>query len=192
VREAEHVIEVRFARVDDAEAIASAHIDGWRVGYRGVVPDEYLDADEFAASRRQRWRDWVPALRDDQVFVVARQGRVVGFGHVGPERVEPVCDHSGSNESAETVASGRGEVYALYLHSTAWGSGGAGALISRCEEFLRDRGYDSAVLWVLRDNPRARAFYEKSGWKLTSNESTFSPNGLAGPALAEVQYVTQL
>ena len=39
--------------------------------------------------------------------------------------------------------------------------------MSRCEEFLRDEGFTSAVLWVLRDNPRARAFYEKAGWHFT-------------------------
>jgi len=57
-RHAGDVIEVRDADIDDADAIATAHIDGWRVGYRDVVPDEYLDADEFAASRRDRWRSW--------------------------------------------------------------------------------------------------------------------------------------
>ena len=36
--------------------------------------------------------------------------------------------------------------------------------MSRCEEFLRDEGFATAVLWVPRDNPRARAFYEKAGW----------------------------
>jgi len=39
------VIEVRDADVEDADALATAHIDAWRAGYLGVVPDEYLDAD---------------------------------------------------------------------------------------------------------------------------------------------------
>jgi ribosomal protein S18 acetylase RimI-like enzyme len=30
---------------------------------------------------------------------------------------------------------------------------------------LRAEGFDTAVLWVLKDNPRARAFYEKFGWE---------------------------
>ena len=58
--------------------------------------------------------------------------------------------------------------------------------MSSCEEFLRDEGFASAVLWVLRDNPRARAFYEKAGWHATGEESTvhairaarlFAPSG---------------
>ena len=186
------MIEVRAATLDDVDAIASAHIDGWRVGYRGVVPDDYLDAEDFATSRRDRWRTWAPGADEDRVFVVALQGRVVGFGHVGPERLDPVCDHSGSDEAIEISGSGRAEVYAFYLHPTAWGSGGAGALMSRCEEFLRDEGYRSAVLWVLRDNPRARSFYEKAGWIVTGQESAFAPGDPSLFTVQEVQYETRL
>jgi GNAT superfamily N-acetyltransferase len=192
MRHAGVVIEVRAARVEDTEAIASAHVDGWRVGYRDILPVEYLDADEFAAVRRERWRAWVPGAGEDRVFVVSMQGRIVGFGHVGPERVDPVCDQSGADLDVATQNDGRGELYALYLHPTAWGSGSAGALMSRCEEFLRDRGYHSAVLWVLRDNPRARAFYEKSGWINSGLESTFAPGDPPIFSVQEVQYTIHL
>jgi RimJ/RimL family protein N-acetyltransferase len=31
---------------------------------------------------------------------------------------------------------------------------------------LRAGGFEQAILWVLEDNPRARAFYERCGWQL--------------------------
>ena len=162
------MIEVREATIDDADAIATAHIDGWRVGYRGIVPDEYLDSEEFATQSAR-------ALASMDVAVDRRVAALRGH-HPGAGRRlrahwartgRAVCDQSGTDAAAEISGAGRGEVYAFYLHPTAWGSGGAGALMSRCEEFLRDEGYTSAVLWVLRDNPRARAFYEKAGWSFT-------------------------
>ncbi len=181
------MIEVRDAGIDDADAIATAHIDGWRAGFRGVVPDEYLDAEEFATSRRDRWRAWTwQSIPDSHLFVVAQHERVVGFGHAGPEGAEP---HAFGTAPDTSAATGRGEIYGFYLHPIAWGSGSAGALMSRCEEFLRDEGYTSAVLWVLRDNPRARAFYEKVGWHDTGAESTFSPSDPPNPAFPPVQYV---
>ena len=187
------MIEVRDATVDDADAIATAHIDGWRVGCRGVVPDEYLDADEFATSRRDRWRGWTwQSLSGSRLFVVTIQGRVVGFGHAGPERADPLCDQSGTESPGKPAAARRGEIYGFYLHPSAWGSGGSGALMSRCEEFLRDEGFASAVLWVLRDNPRARAFYEKAGWHVTGRESEFPAPGAADVALPEVEYEVRL
>jgi hypothetical protein len=41
---------------------------------------------------------------------------------------------------------------------------------------------------VLRDNPRARAFYEKVGWIFTGQESTFAPTPSPEQPLPEVQY----
>ena len=178
------MIEVREATIDDADAIATAHIDGWRTGYRGIVPDDYLDSEGFATSRRDRWREWTwHTTAGSRLFVVTIHGRPVGFGYAGPERVD---------QGAFPDRAARGEVYAFYLHPTAWGSGGAGALMSRCEEFLRDEGYVSAVLWVLRDNPRARSFYEKAGWSFTGEESDFALADSPHHRVPEVQYDVRL
>jgi ribosomal protein S18 acetylase RimI-like enzyme len=188
VRHAGVVIEVRDAAIDDADALATAHIDGWRVGYRGVVPDEYLDAEEFATSRRDRWQAWTwqASMPQSRMFAVTIQGRVVGFGHAGPEGIDTATPQTGSEPPGD-----RGEVYGFYVHPTAWGSGAAPALMSRCEEFLRDEGFASAVLWVLRDNPRALAFYEKAGWRFTGQVSMFSPSDPPDSTLASVEYVVK-
>jgi ribosomal protein S18 acetylase RimI-like enzyme len=185
------VIEVRDAAVDDADALATAHIDAWRVGYRGVVLDEYLDAEEFATSRREIWRQWTwQSKPDSRLFVVTIQGRVVGFGHAGPENDSQTFANPGRPASPPDASwPGRGEIYGFYVHPTAWGSGAAPALMSRCEEFLRDEGYSSAVLWVLRDNPRALAFYEKAGWHFTGEETMFSPWVPPETSLPRVEYV---
>jgi hypothetical protein len=60
---------IRPAQPADADAVADAHVNAWRVAYRGIVPDAYLDSDEFARVRRDVWQrvlherpaDWDPA-----------------------------------------------------------------------------------------------------------------------------------
>jgi GNAT superfamily N-acetyltransferase len=176
------MIESRTARREDADQIAEAHVAAWRVAYRGLFPDEFLDSDEFASSRLERWRSWQwMSFVGSELFVPVIDGEVVGFGHAGPERVEAACDQSGADGAAVELNEGRGEVYGFYLHPKAWGSGVAAGLMSACEEHLRDSGFESAVLWVLRDNPRARGFYERAGW---------SPSGETGEweGVPEVQY----
>lgn len=174
------MIDVRVATIGDADAIAGAHIEGWRVGYRGLVPDVQLDSPEFTNTRRERWRAWTWQNQAGvELFVVAIDGEVAGFALTGPERV----DHDDARPSPA-----RGEVYAFYLHPDAWGSGGALPLMRRCEQALRDAGYVDAVLWVLRDNRRARRFYEKAGWTFTGQESDFTPSDAPDNPLPEVQY----
>jgi GNAT superfamily N-acetyltransferase len=85
-------------------------------------------------------------------------------------------------------------VYAFYLHPDAWGSGAAAALMARCHEYLTDTGYTEAVLWVLRDNPRARRFYENVGWSPTGREMMFEGPQTAAPLLEplpEIEYWTK-
>ena len=187
-------IEIREALPDDADACAAAHIEGWRTGYRDLLPDEFLDDPEFAQQRIDRWRSWTWAagLIDGQLFVGALHSRVVGFAMLARERGQPECD-SINAQPPRSSTSERGEVLAFYLHPDAWGSGVAPALMARCHEYLADSGYTEAVLWVLRDNPRARHFYEDTGWSPTGREMMFegpqTANKLADP-LPELEYRT--
>ena len=171
-------IEIRPAVRDDAEALAEAHLQGWRVGYRVLLPDWYLDADSFAANMRRRWYDWAwNSSGNNALFTAVVERTAVGFGLIGPVRD---ADRSGS-----------GEVFAMYLHPATWGSGAAGPLMAACVEWFAARGWSDAVLWVLRDNPRARRFYAKTGWQPTGRSEMFSPaveSDREPISVAEVEY----
>ncbi len=41
------------------------------------------------------------------------------------------------------------------------------------ETRLLAEGFDTAVLWVLDDNPRARRFYERHGWAASGIGANF-------------------
>ena len=73
---------------------------------------------------------------------------MLGFASVGPEprraRTSASCTRSTSIPTSGREGAGR-------------------ALIERAEERLAE-DYEEATLWVLEDNPRARRFYELSGW----------------------------
>jgi GNAT superfamily N-acetyltransferase len=174
------VIDIRVAEMADADAIAAAHIDGWRVGYRHLVPDEFLDAPEFAQERVDGWRAWTwPAWAPGgELFTALLDGEVVGFAHLGPQRADP----------------DGGEVFGFYLHPRAWGTGVADALMEGCVQRLRSHGFERAVLWVLRDNPRARRFYERSGWHPTGkvDEITTTYDRPLPEPLPEVEYAIAL
>lgn len=189
------MIRARPAVVDDADALAAAHIEGWRVGYRDLLPDEFLDAPEFAAERLDRWRRWVWCewSPQSQMFAVEVDGRVVGMGHAGPARTVAECDQSHPNGTSFSTTTG--EVYGFYVHPDAWGSGAATELMRTCEAFLRAAGFADAVLWVLRDNPRARAFYEKAGWTASGRDALWegpSTGSRIPSPLVEVEYRTRL
>lgn len=189
-------VGVRDAHAADADAIATAHVAGWQVAYRGIVPDDHLDDPEFGTRRQAVWRrqlgEPVPAAADSGECVVVGllDDAVVGFGYVGPER------------DPDDPSTRRGEVYGFYVHPDAWGAGVADAMMQTCVERLTTR-FDAAVLWVLAENPRARRFDERAGWELRRRPDGSPVEGrFTGPTsgglaalptpLVELQYVIAL
>jgi len=55
----------------------------------------------------------------------------------------------------------------LFLREPYWGSGLAGQLHTLAVDGMHERGFGSACLWTPIDQQRARAFYERRGWKAT-------------------------
>jgi GNAT superfamily N-acetyltransferase len=159
-------VRIRVATAADAHAIETIRVRGWRSAYRHVFPPADLDAFPIDPSRwRARLETPPPGWT---TFVAETHTGVVGFASVGPSRDEE----------------GVGELYAIYVDPDAWSTGTGRALIERAEEQLRAE-YPSATLWVLEDNPRARAFYERAGW---AADGDWKAEQRFGVRAAEVRY----
>jgi ribosomal protein S18 acetylase RimI-like enzyme len=173
---------VRVGTRDDADAITDVQVASWRAGYAHVFPDTVLYAEDFDSIRRNFWRNWRfgPGHRIAVVEADAGEGepRLIGFCSYGPER-ERARGHTG-----------RGEVWAFYLHPDFWGSGAAEPLMDHVEQRLQAEGFATAVLWVLDDNPRARRFYERHGWAATGIAANFDE--YCDVSVPEVEYRKEL
>ena len=145
---------VRAATKEDAEAVARAYVETWRDAYPGMLPDKVLldlSAPRHAASWRRRIGE------AGEIVVVAEDGAagIVGFGSAGRAR-DAGLGHAG-------------EVYTLYLLPD-WRDRGLGrALLGALFDALVARGYGSALVWVLADNP-SRFFYETMGGRRTAEK----------------------
>jgi GNAT superfamily N-acetyltransferase len=147
------------------------HTRSWQSAYEHVFGAERLAAIDV--SRRQAGWERALANPERDAFVFEDGGAVVAF--------------VGSFPSRDPDAEGElGEIYAL---PEAWGKGIGHALMAACLVALRERGYADAILWVLADNPRARAFYEREGWTLDGAEKT---DTFLGVAVRELRYRIRL
>jgi GNAT superfamily N-acetyltransferase len=150
-------MRIRAATVDDARAVAEVQNDGWRWGYRGLVPPAVLDGrdDDWSEQR------WIHAFTDEwregeATFVAEDEDRrPIGMISCGPA----------AQNYGGPPPEGAGEVYALYLREGVQGTGVGRALLERGVGHLRDIGVAHAFLWVLENNQRTRRFYESAGWR---------------------------
>ena len=161
---------IRAARIDDADAIAAVHVRTWQEAYRGVVPAAALAAlDEDA--RALAWRTSI-AAGAPCALVADDDGVVVGFASFGAAR--------------DADLAGDGELYAIYVTSSHWRAGVGHALLTAVEHDLVHIGAREPALWVLADNPRARTFYQRHGWRVDGAERIVT--GSAATGLLEVRY----
>ncbi|WP_405666578.1 GNAT family N-acetyltransferase [Streptomyces sp. NBC_01166] len=169
-------VPVRDMTVDDCAAVADIRVRGWRWAYAGMIPQAYLDAmdvDEDAERRRARL-----AAGGGPVNLVAGapDAAVTGWACYGPCR-----DGSGRP--------GSGELYALYVHPDRIGTGTGRALLTEVTARARADGFAAMSLWVLKENTRARRFYERAGFRPDGAEEAFDTGGAMVP---EVRYVPTL
>lgn len=135
-------LNIRRPRPDEAEALADLHLRSWEETYAGQFPPSAWGAD----ARAQRIRMWTAICteaRPEWLTAVAEMdGEVVGIAHSG----------------ASDDDTGR-LLWLIYVLKSAQGSGAGQALLDAVI------GDEPATLWVLEENPRARAFYERNGFR---------------------------
>jgi ribosomal protein S18 acetylase RimI-like enzyme len=138
---------VRTPRVEDADEAARVHVQVWREAYADNMPADFLEGlDPVKAA--ERWRLRFEMDEPDGVVVVAtgRDGEIVGIASAGPTRDEDSLTEW--------------ELYSINVLAAHHGSGVADQLITAA---VAQR---PATLWVVRDNPRADAFYRRHGFSV--------------------------
>ena len=153
--------DVRPATPEDAGEVAEIWRVGWRDGHLGLVPDELVEArTDESFARRAAAR-----IADTTVAVVG--GAVAGFVMVADDEVEQV-----------------------YVSRDHRGQGIADALIAEAEAQVRANGHATAWLAVVAGNARARAFYERAGWR-DEGPFDYAAAGDDGPIAVPCQRYTR-
>lgn len=150
--------DIRRAAPADLPAVARLHLQSSRIAYRGICPDEVLDALTLAG-RLELWRRRFDSLGPDGRLWISERAGIVGF--VAADR-----------------AAGEGknccELQSLYVAPDWWGRRVGHDLMRWLLDDLRDRGFDRVFLWTIAENSRARDFYEKAGFGCDRRMRKFS------------------
>ena len=159
---------LRPAGEGDREAMGKVYCASWKKGYRGILPAAYLESltIEICAPKRVNGKNNVVAFLGDEM---------AGLVNFGPPR--------------ESLAAGEGEIRAIYVHPAHWGKGAAEILFRSALKNLYMAGDNSVYLWVLKENGRARRFYEKMGLQASGVLRTVQ---IGGEDTEEIRYIGRI
>jgi putative acetyltransferase len=128
---------IRAAISEDMAAVADLWHVGWHDGHAGHVPEGLT-----RGRTREAFHERTPSRVADTTVAVSEDGELLGFIMVAGDEVEQV-----------------------FVGREARGTGLAARLLSEAEDQVAAAGHDVAWLAVVEGNARARAFYERHGWR---------------------------
>jgi ribosomal protein S18 acetylase RimI-like enzyme len=143
-------VNLRRATPADAQGIAEAHAASWQAAYRGLLPDAVLD--NLSVTERQAMWEARLAKGPSNLWVTGPEDQVSGFIAGGPSR------------DADLPPPEFSEIAALYVRAETWGTGCGYVLCQAAFADMRQAAAQTAIVWVLAGNTRARRFYERAGF----------------------------
>lgn len=152
-------MDVRDARPEDAEVIATVARASWHAAYDDLLGPETVDATVAEWYATDSLRAEIRQIAEDHggVFLVAvandpaDDGDVVGLANAVPA--------SGDDPPADAFFS------RLYVLPDNWGEGAGFDLTTAVRRRLLDVGHDSVWLEVFAENEVGRSFYEGLGFE---------------------------
>ena len=139
---------IRPAAPDDSAVFAEIYRRSWQAAYAGLLPEEAIRS--INAGRMESCRKQLAPDSGVWNFLALADGTPAGL--------LSLCRYRSAGHSDW------GEIRAIYLLAEYWSKGGGRQLLDFAVAELRRRGFDTMALWVLKNNLRARRFYEANGF----------------------------
>lgn len=134
---------IRQAKRSDIENIASVQVSSWNTTYRGLLPDEIIDArtvESRIENMTTHWKGFEGDLVSRIVLVAENDTKeIVGFAAGGD------IFHSGYSYDSEG--------YAFYVLEEYQQQGIGTLLMDELVTFLVSMNFKSMIIWVLEENP---------------------------------------
>ena len=136
-------VNIIEATVSDSAVIGALHAESWRIAYRGLLSDEYLDND-LDGERKKYWARKMVSLKPGEFVLLAEADSVV----VGFISIMDVPD-AGYSALVDN----------LHVRPQLKGLGVGGTMMRAAAKRLISDNKFNFYLWVLEGNIPAEKFY---------------------------------
>ena len=144
-------IDIRKVKQGDADTLAYIQTESWKAAFKGIIDDEMLEKCTDILKARLMYQ----RLLDDNK----------GNGYILTVDDKPHCI-AYWDKARDSDLIGKAELICIHSLPNNWHKGFGSKMMDMILEDIKKSGYSEVVLWVFRDNLRARAFYEAKGFVL--------------------------
>lgn len=144
-------IVIRKVKEKDIPSVVDIQINGWKVAYKGIIDDNFLNSMDRNERIEKRKKDY----KENGFIVAELNNEIVGF-----------CRYIDNNNFTQEIADIDCELLAIYVKPNLKYNG-IGTKMFQCviDEFKR-KNKAKMILWCLKDNEPAKKFYTKMSGKM--------------------------
>jgi N-acetylglutamate synthase-like GNAT family acetyltransferase len=140
---------IRRARISDLEKMAEINTNAWKINYKGIIDDDFLQTRTTETFIKRRMEsNW---LENTKTFVYEEDNIVKGFV-------------SGENEKKNNC-----EIGALYVGPEYQGQGIGTKLLEYMKKYYKNVGYKKLIIWTIKGLQNNK-FYEKHGEEINEEK----------------------
>lgn len=143
---------IRKVQQGDANALAYIQTESWKAAFAGI-----LDAETIAkCTNIDRATAMYQRLLDENkgngyLLLVDRNPHCIAYW----------------DAARDVELTGKAELICIHSLPNNWYRGYGSQMMDQVLKDIEEAGYSEVVLWVFRENHRARAFYEAKGFTMT-------------------------
>jgi ribosomal protein S18 acetylase RimI-like enzyme len=150
-------IKIRNVKMGDEKILAYIQTESWKTAFREILTPQILSEYTHVPQVEAMYQRVIASNRaagyiltvDEHPYCIAFWGKCADANH--PDSAELICIHSLCDKGRQ----GLGSMMIRHIFSQA-----------------RVAHYSEMVLWVFKENTRARKFYEKHGFQCTNDCKT--------------------
>ena len=147
------------ANVENAPELAKIVVDDWKIAYKGMVDEEYLNSLTYEDQTKKRAKSLSEEPQTGEstyMYIDENTNEVLGFMVVGKDY--------------ESSLKADMEIQALYVDPSHRYRGIGSKLVCFAKEEMKKNNYESLSIWCLKKNFPARKFYEKMDGKIVEEK----------------------
>lgn len=142
---------IRKASENDAKEIAEIIVSSWKITYRGIISDDFLD-NMSVEKMTNRWEENIKSPNEsNNIYVYEEENKVLAIMRFG---------------KVDNMQSKNGEIHVLYVKPDLKRNGIGTKLVNYAKQNLLKQGYKKMEIWCAKGNEPSIKFYEKMGGKI--------------------------
>lgn len=145
-------IKIRKIKPGDEAIVSRIQIESWKSAFAGILSQKELERNTDFENVKSMYENVLKKdLAQGWILLIDDEPHCIAFW--GKSREVDLSDYA--------------ELICIHSLQNRWSKGYGSMMLEKILDEMRMAGYKNAMLWVFKENNRARKFYEKHGFRIS-------------------------